>query len=308
MLTADEKKIFSDYKRAFETYRKDKKLIELDTSFGKKLDYFYFRLEDSLPEYGYTIPPYRVSNVIIIFTTQGEGERVVGKIKAPMNKNSLVIIPSQTIQTGQHSEDTKGFLLGFNLNFFLQERFPRHHLFKLELLRNDLKPYTQVTTRQAKTLKDIFDTLLEERNQKWVNKNEMIALKILELILVCERLFKHHDKLKRRSLSPVYVQYVDLIHQHYKEQHSTSYYAKLLHIHPNVLNSICKRHLDQSAKQTIDAKLIREAGDLLFHTSLTVKEIAYELGFASASHFFRFFKRHTGSSPQALRQKHLKVS
>jgi AraC-like DNA-binding protein len=104
------------------------------------------------------------------------------------------------------------------------------------------------------------------------------------------------------------VQFVDLIQQHYKEQHSTSYYAKLLNIHPNVLNSICKRHLDQSAKQTIDAKLIREAEDLLFHTSLTVKEIAYELGFASVSHFFRFFKRHTGSAPQALRQKHLNLS
>jgi len=308
MLTADEKKIFRDYKKAFETFRQDKKIIELDKNFGKKLDYFFFRLEDSLAVYGYTIPPYRVSNVIIIFTTKGEGERTIGKIKAPMNTNSLVIIPSQTIQTGHHSEDTKGFLLGFNLNFFLQERFPRHHLFKLELFRNDLKPFTQVAVRQAKTLKAIFDALLEERNQKWENKDEMIALKILELILVCERLFKSHEKLKRQSWSPIYVQYIDLIQLHYKEHHSPAYYAKLLHIHPNVLNSICKRHLDQSAKKTIDVKLMKEAEDLLFHTSLTVKEIAYELGFNSASHFFRFFKRHTGSSPQNIRQKHLNVS
>ncbi|HVU58885.1 MAG TPA: helix-turn-helix domain-containing protein [Puia sp.] len=308
MLTADEKKIFSDYKKAFETFRKDNKIIELDTNFGKKLDYFFFRLEDSLPVYGYTIPPYRVSNVVIIFTTRGEGERVIGKIRAPMKTNSLVIIPSQTIQTGSHSVDTKGFLLGFNLNFFLQERFPRHHLFKLDLFRNDLKPYTQVNASQARTLTSIFNTLFEERDQKWVNKDEMIALKILEMILICERLFKRHEKLKKKAWSPVYVQYIDLIQLHYKEHHSTSYYAKLLHIHPNVLNSLCRRHLDQSAKQTIDAKLVKEAEDLLFHTSLTVKEIAYELGFSSATHFFRFFKRHTGSSPQTIRQKHLNVS
>jgi len=308
MLTADEKKIFSDYKKAFEAYRRNKKIIELDTSFEKKLDYFFFRLEDSLPVYGYIIPPYKISNVIIIYTIKGEGERTVGKIKAPMNANSLVIIPSQTINSGKHSKDTQGYLLAFNLNFFLQERLPRHHLLKLDLFRKDLNPYSQVNLRQAKVLKAIFETLLDERNQKWVNKEEMIALKILELILICERLFKHHEKLNRKSWSPVYVRYIDLIQRHYKEHHSTSFYAKQLHVHPNVLNTICKRHLDQSAKQTIDMKLIREAENLLFHTSLTVKEIAYELGFKSASNFFRFFKRNTGNSPQSSRQKHLNLS
>lgn len=305
MLTADEKKIFQDYKKAFETYRRNKTIIELDTKFEKKLDYFFFRLEDSLPVYGYTIPPYRLSNVIIIYTIKGEGERTIGKIKAPMNANSLAIIPSQTINSGRHSLDTKGYFLAFNLNFFLQERLPRHHLFKLELLRNNLKPFTQVSLKQGKILKAIFDALFIERNQQWVNKEEMIALKVLELILICERLFKH-EKSKAKSLSPIYVRYIDLIQQHYKEQHSTSFYARQLHVHPDFLNTICKRHLDQSAKKTISVKLIQEAENLLFHTDLTVKEIGYELGFKSTSHFFRFFKLNTGSSPQDSRRNHLK--
>lgn len=307
MLTADEKKIFQDYKKAFKTYRQNNKAIELDAKFRKKLDYFFFRLEDSLPVYGHTIPPYRLSNVIIIFITRGTGERMIGKTKAPMNTNCLTIIPSQTVNSGQHSEDTEGYFLAFNLNFFLQESMPRHHLFKLNLFRHDLKPGTQVNPQQGKTIKTIFDTLLIERNQVWVNKEEMIALKILELILICERLFKHHEKSKIKSVSPVYVQYIDLIQQHYKEHHFTSFYAKQLHVHPNFLNTVCKRHLNQSAKQTIDVKLIREAENLLFHTNLTVKEIAYELGFESASHFFRFFKRITGSSPQHSRHKHLNL-
>lgn len=308
MLTADEKQILRDYQKAFVAYRRNKTIIELDTKFEKKLDYFFFRLEDSLPVYGYTIPPYRISNVIIIYIIKGEGERNIGKIKAPMNTNSLVIIPSQTIISGRHSQDTQGYLLAFNLNFFLQERLPRHHLLKLDLFRNDLDPYTQVNRQQGKTLKGVFDALLDERSQRWVNKEEMIALKILEMILICERLFKHHEKTKKRSWSPVYVRYIDLIQLHYKEHHSTSFYAKQLNVHPNVLNTICKRHLDQSAKQTIDVRLIREAENLLFHTSLTVKEIAYELGFKSASNFFRFFKRNTGISPQNSRRDHLNLS
>ena len=45
-----------------------------------------------------------------------------------------------------------------------------------------------------------------------------------------------------------------------------------------------------------------EAKNLLYHTSMSVKEIAFQLGFQSASHFFRFFKKHTGMSPLGYRK------
>ncbi len=306
-MTAEEKLILEDYKKAFRSYYSDKKIINLDERFHKKLDCFLVRLEDSLSNFEYTVPPYRVSNFLIIYITKGEGERIIGKVKVPIRDRTLLIVPSQTAMSGIHSTDTAGYYLSFNLKFFLQEHFPRHHLLNMYLFQLELVPYIHVNFIQHKNLVNIFETILDERDHERLNKNEMIALKTLELIIFCERLFKREERLDKKTLPPLVIQYLDLIQKHYSEHHAVTYYAERLHIHPNVLNAICKKHLLQSAKATIDLKLVTEAQSLLDHTALTVKEIAYDLGFQSASHFFRFFRRLTGNSPVRYRSSHLNL-
>jgi AraC family transcriptional regulator, transcriptional activator of pobA len=74
-------------------------------------------------------------------------------------------------------------------------------------------------------------------------------------------------------------------------------------VHPNQLNANTKKFLGQSAKTTIDKMLLQEAEYLLLQTAFSVKEIAYELGFQSASHFFRFFKKNKGTSPALYRRQ-----
>jgi AraC-like DNA-binding protein len=177
----------------------------------------------------------------------------------------------------------------------------------MDLFRTELIPYVYTGFKHGKTLQSIFEKIFDERRHERINKNEMISLKILELLIVCERLFKIGDKLAGKKLPLVIIEYINLIQRFHKEHHSVSFYSDKLHLHPNRLNALSKRHLLQSAKATIDLKLITEAESLLNNTTLSVKEIAYELGFQSPSHFFRFFKRHAGNSPVQYRQLHLNL-
>ena len=48
-------------------------------------------------------------------------------------------------------------------------------------------------------------------------------------------------------------------------------------------------------------RLLLESKRLLYFSSLSVKEIAYTLGFEDASYFVRFFKHLTGTTPLQLR-------
>ena len=130
----------------------------------------------------------------------------------------------------------------------------------------------------------------------------MMALKILELLIICERVFRKNKKGANKTMPPLIIDYLNLIQKHYAEHHSVGFYAEKLFVHPNMLNAFCRRHLLQSAKATIDLKLIEESKSLLQNTALSVKEIAYELGFESATHFFRFFKRLAGTSPLSFRK------
>ncbi len=51
----------------------------------------------------------------------------------------------------------------------------------------------------------------------------------------------------------------------------------------------------------ISQRLILEAKRELSFGALTVKEIAFKLGFRDASYFSRFFKKHTGQNPDGFK-------
>lgn len=98
----------------------------------------------------------------------------------------------------------------------------------------------------------------------------------------------------------------DLVNLHYKELKTTSKYAEKLNINPSYLNTLVKEILDITAGQVIKNRIILEAERLLLHTSLSIIEISYELGFNDNSHFGKYFKSVRGVSPNNFRIDQLK--
>jgi AraC-like DNA-binding protein len=58
----------------------------------------------------------------------------------------------------------------------------------------------------------------------------------------------------------------------------------------------------QNAQQHIHNKLIEKAKEKLSSTSITVSEVAYELGFEHPQSFSKFFKTKTNLSPLEFRR------
>ena len=88
------------------------------------------------------------------------------------------------------------------------------------------------------------------------------------------------------------------------EYFGPSYYADQLHVHPNHLNAITKRLTGHTAKQVIQEKVALLAKSLLAQSDLSIKEIAYRLGYDEATHFSSFFKKATSLTPQQYRCGH----
>jgi len=82
---------------------------------------------------------------------------------------------------------------------------------------------------------------------------------------------------------------------------SAAQFADLLNIHVNHLNRAIKETLNKTTTQVISERLLQEARVLLRHNNLSVADIAYVLGFAEATHFNNFFKKHTQASPTKFR-------
>jgi len=304
MLTPANKLLLQDYKKAFQSYYRNNEVIDLDKKMHRKqLDYFIVHFEDVLPELGYKIPPYRHSRFAIFFISKGEGESKIGTVTLDIKDNTLLFIPAFTMYSGNFDESIRGYILSFNFNFFLQPFFPRHHLLRFNLCDSTIIPYSYLSRATGKQLLDILHTIQDEDHSDRKKKEELIALKILEMIIMCERLLDRPRQNKKPVLHPMIMQYLDQVQEHYRQEHSTSFYARSIHVHPNALNAICKKYLGRSAKAVINAVLVAESKHLLSQTNTSAKEIAFDLGFNSPPQFFRFFKQHVGLSPQQFRKE-----
>lgn len=77
--------------------------------------------------------------------------------------------------------------------------------------------------------------------------------------------------------------------------------AAALNLSASYLSASLKALTGQSTQQHIHNKLIEKAKERLSTTSLTVSEIAYELGFEHAQSFSKLFKNKTNLSPLGFR-------
>ncbi|MFC0779099.1 helix-turn-helix domain-containing protein [Flavobacterium sp. HJSW_4] len=83
---------------------------------------------------------------------------------------------------------------------------------------------------------------------------------------------------------------------------TVQFIADNLNVSPNYLSALLKTHTGQSTQQHIHNKLIEKAKEKLSTTTLSISEIAFELGFEHQQSFSKLFKTKTNTSPLEFRQ------
>lgn len=166
-----------------------------------------------------------------------------------------------------------------------------------------MKPFVILTDEETGKLGEIFEYLLYEYNRQLPNKDEMIAAKVLELLLQCDRLFAQATPSHYGSAyNDVLESFGELVQKHCRSEKSVQFYADALHVHPNYPNFLMKKYTGMTAKQTIADHLFLEAKGYLSSSSLSIKEISSRLGFAGPDSFSSFFKKMAEMSPSQYRQ------
>lgn len=101
----------------------------------------------------------------------------------------------------------------------------------------------------------------------------------------------------------VFEMFIELVEKYHDKERSVGFYADKLCISPKYLSQIIKNVSGFSAPDIINKYVILEAQHLLRHTDMSVKEIADQLNFPNQSFFYKYFKSHTGCTPNFYRQQ-----
>lgn len=237
---------------------------------------------------------------LIMVLEKGTGNHEIDFISYPVRNYSVFFMrPGQAHQLKLKAEST-GYLLQFHKDFyFANDKASR------QLLRNaGNKSLCQLDAKRVKKLLVILDYILEEYSGKQEGYQDIVKANLT--IFFIELVRNRQNSKSPLSKSTLYPQQrteelLELLETNISTHKQASQYADMLNLSSYQLNAITKLTLDKTCSELINEHILLEAKRYLLATPNQVNQIAYQLGYEDVSYFIRFFKKHTGYSPEAFR-------
>ncbi|MEF3078384.1 helix-turn-helix domain-containing protein [Winogradskyella poriferorum] len=165
-------------------------------------------------------------------------------------------------------------------------------------------PIISLDEKEQQKYKTLHEIFIDELETKDNIQAEMLRMLMGRFIIKSTRLLKAKEGIietPKSSKVDLLRAFNVLVEQHFKEEHSVSFYAEKLFKSPKTLsNNFAK--LNRSPLQIIHQRIVLEAKRLLTYTDKSAKEIAYDIGFDDASHLSRLFKKYTSQSPSEFKK------
>lgn len=109
------------------------------------------------------------------------------------------------------------------------------------------------------------------------------------------------DEVKSYRVRELFNRFMMLLEKDYKISRDVNYYAEQMNISSKYLTNIVNQMTGHTPKTIIDQYVILQLKMHLKRSTQSIKEMAWEFHFADVSFFCRYFKKHTGLTPQQIR-------
>lgn len=244
------------------------------------------------------LKPHKHDFFIIILFDQASGVHTIDFQEYPIDDRQIHVLFPNQVHTWHIEPDTTGYQLMIDKLFF--ERFSTYLRFSPS---NYIKhPVIPLSQENFDLLQYEFDAIKRELEAASSLQDIISARAAVIAAIVSKAAESLFTEAKIYQTDTRLVQFSTLIDLYFKEEKQVSYYASRLNISANYLNVLCKKSLHVSATQLIQQRILLEAKRLLQASDLSIKEIAFELGFVDHAYFSNFFKSQTNLTPTFFRQ------
>ena len=232
----------------------------------------------------------------------GKGVHQIDFEKFDVSANSVFILKPGQVHELYLEKGTQGYLICFESDFYQPKDVQTKQVFQTVNRVNHFSIPDELFKIPLKHLDDIYK---EYTSKKALFKQSIISH--LNLIYVeLFRVLTDNNSLKNQNTyeGEVLENLFQLIEDHVSYEKQVRFYVESLSLTAFQLNSILKSTLGKTCLQLLNEQLILESKRNLLATTKQIKEIAFQLGYEDPSYFSRFFKKHTGYTPDDFRQTH----
>jgi len=167
-----------------------------------------------------------------------------------------------------------------------------------------------LSDKEEQIIVDLFKNI-EKEYQTNIDKftQELIVAQLDLFLIYAERFYERQFLTRKKSSHELLVKFEEVLSRYFEKGYliengipSVKTIAGQMNISPNYLSSLLRIHTQQNTQQHIQNKIIDTAKERLSTTSLSISEIAYELGFEHPQSFSKLFKQKTTQSPGEFRK------
>jgi len=243
----------------------------------------------------------RIRKYVIIWCSKGAISVVVDEKELHVQQYAVVTITSGQVHYIKECKDAEGFILEFTLDFFCKNDNDIELVFQNGLFCHfDLNEVITVPGNRTiqLQLESIQKEIATQPYQYLISIHARIELILVEINRV--KVERGDEIWKPGAL---FLKFLELVRANFKHNYPLAQFANMLGASEAKLKEQAKLHTGRTAQNVIYGLIASEAKRLLTYQHLSVKEVAYELGFNDPFYFSNFFKKHAHISPKTYQEK-----
>ncbi|MEO6637652.1 MAG: AraC family transcriptional regulator [Ginsengibacter sp.] len=243
----------------------------------------------------------RIMKYVLVWCSSGSVTMVVDENEFVLEPNSVITITSGQVHYFKKNNAATGFVLEFTFDFFCKTdsdiELVFHNSLFCHFAMNEVISLAKSELVKGELLQ-IENELKEKPYQYLISLHSRVQLILVEI-----------NRCKMKQGSEIYkpdalfLKFLEAVRSNFKNNLTVKQIATSLSTTGAKLNKVSKLHTGKTAQNVIYGLVASEAKRLFTYEKLSVKEVAYELGFNDPFYFSNFFKKQTKQAPKAYREK-----
>jgi len=297
-----------------------KTLYDLYSELGLPVDlindqegFTIFNLKQLKIQVPYESASFRPEYFSFLFVKDGQGHYQMDSYNFPVQAYSIYFTNPGTVRRFAWNHIEEVYLITFD-EIFIKTYISPDFFELFPFLLTELVQPKVVEADFFQNVEEIYLIIQREYKQSSPDKYKLIGHLLVVLLYRIKAYFwqDYNPLTEGNRSSQIAKLFKQVLEKHFRDISAgrtqqlfhVQDYANVLHLHPNYLSNVIKAKTGKPITTWIADKTIAEAKLLLQGGEISIKEIAFKLGFSEMAHFSNYFKKHTQISPLHYRKEY----
>lgn len=244
---------------------------------------------------------------MILLCTEGEANIRVHFSEWLLKPGAVItLFPGDVVSITHKSKEFKAETLRYAASLLREASLQLEHTVYSELKTDRCRTESPTLTSIVSNMFALLRMYFEQEGCTCLDQLVLLQLKAFFLGFY-DYLYRNPIKRTADNGSPrtkeLFNRFMRELENRYRQSRDVSFYAELLNISPKYLNIVTQRITSHTIKTIIDQYVVLQIKQSLTTEEKSIKQLAWEYHFSDLSFFCRYFKQHTGMTPQQFRKR-----